>query len=405
MLLDWLWLTTRKNLGVRRIHMLLDKYGSPEEIYRAPAQDMEMLVGRQAAASLQDKSMDEAEQIAQACFRLDVRAVTIRDASYPQRLRSVDDAPVVLYYQGRLPQFELMPAIAMVGTRRPSGYGFMKARQFGTWLGEYGVIVVSGGAAGVDTECLSGALEADAPVVAVLGCGVDICYPAKNERLFADIRRNGCLLSEYPPGSPPIPEHFPARNRIISGLCNGVLIVEAPERSGALITAEFALEQGRDVFALAGTADNPSCAGNLRLVKEGAALVSEPWDVLREYSRQYPKLASFYAPDPEPPRAKQRRTKQTLLRQAAPAPLQLDTKYVDKPQPKTYIDVQEPSGALEPDERTILAALQDGPVCVDDVIDGTQLPAGRVLSCLTMLEVKGYVKRLPARRYERTGKS
>ena len=184
MLLDWLWLTTRKNLGVRRIHMLLDKYGSPEEIYRAPAQDMEMLVGRQAAASLQDKSMDEAEQIAQACFRLDVRAVTIRDASYPQRLRSVDDAPVVLYYQGRLPQFELMPAIAMVGTRRPSGYGFMKARQFGTWLGEYGVIVVSGGAAGVDTECLSGALEADAPVVAVLGCGGD-APNTYNQKVYA----------------------------------------------------------------------------------------------------------------------------------------------------------------------------------------------------------------------------
>ena len=121
-----------------------------------------------------------------------VTAVTIRDASYPQRLRSVDDAPVVLYYQGRLPQFELMPAIAMVGTRRPSGYGFMKARQFGTWLGEYGVIVVSGGAAGVDTECLSGALEADAPVVAVLLCALAI-----PETVFAirDLRLNLCALS------------------------------------------------------------------------------------------------------------------------------------------------------------------------------------------------------------------
>lgn len=136
--------------------------------------------------------------------------------------------------------------------------------------------------------CLTGALTAGRPVMAVLGCGVDVAYPTKNRELFDDIRYHGCLISEYPPGTPALPRNFPVRNRILSGMALGVVVVEAPKKSGALITASRALEQGRDVFALPANVGSPTSEGNLQLLKDGAILISEGWDVMREYARLYP---------------------------------------------------------------------------------------------------------------------
>ena len=196
--------------------------------------------GLKNAEPLEDKDLTEPRRILSECHRKSIHILTWQDAAYPARLRSIDDPPLLLYYQGTLPDIDAEPVIAMVGTRHASLYGLQQGKMLGYQMGRLGAIVASGGADGVDTVCLTGALTAGGPVIAVLGCGVDVAYPAKNRGLFEDIRYHGCLISEFPPGTPPYPDNFPVRNRILSGISVGVVVVEAPEKSGALITASRA---------------------------------------------------------------------------------------------------------------------------------------------------------------------
>ena len=258
----------------------------------------------------------------------------------------------------------------------------------------------SGGAAGIDTLALRGAVSSGTPPVAVFACGVDVDYPAANRSLFEDLRTNGCVMSELPPGTPPLPEHFPSRNRILSGLALGSVVVEAPKKSGALITARHALEQGRDVFTLPGNLGNPTCAGNIQLLKQGAILVEEGWDILQEYTYLYPELPQRQRPAGPMTLTAQEAAGSVVVAETAAAPEKTDTKAVDKQENRAYIDVQEILPQVSPDEAAVLRLLEDGKQPVDRLIDETQLPAGRILSALTLLEVKGYVKRLPARYYE-----
>ena len=248
MLEYWLWLSGRRGLGVRGLRALLEQFGTPEAVYCASDAEYPSGIRPDGRTSLADKELAPARQILQQCYRQCIHIVTLQDAVYPQRLKNIDDAPLVLYYQGVLPDFDAEPVIAMVGTRRASAYGLLQAKRLGYELGRYGAIVVSGGAAGIDTLALRGAVSSGTPPVAVFACGVDVDYPAANRSLFEDLRTNGCVMSELPPGTPPLPEHFPSRNRILSGLALGSVVVEAPKKSGALITARHALEQGRDVF-------------------------------------------------------------------------------------------------------------------------------------------------------------
>ena len=289
MLEYWLWLSGRRGLGVRGLRALLEQFGTPEAVYCASDAEYPSDIRPDGRASLADKELAPARQILQQCYRQCIHIVTLQDAVYPQRLKNIDDAPLVLYYQGVLPDFDAEPVIAMVGTRRASAYGLLQAKRLGYELGRYGAIVVSGGAAGIDTLALRGAVSSGTPPVAVFACGVDVDYPAANRSLFEDLRTNGCVMSELPPGTPPLPEHFPSRNRILSGLALGSVVVEAPKKSGALITANTALEQGRDVFAVPGPIDAPLSRGCNRLIADGAAgLITDSWDVLREYEAIYP---------------------------------------------------------------------------------------------------------------------
>ena len=289
MLEYWLWLSGRRGLGVRGLRALLEQFGTPEAVYCASDAEYPSDIRPDGRTSLADKELAPARQILQQCYRQCIHIVTLQDAVYPQRLKNIDDAPLVLYYQGVLPDFDAEPVIAMVGTRRASAYGLLQAKRLGYELGRYGAIVVSGGAAGIDTLALRGAVSSGTPPVAVFACGVDVDYPAANRSLFEDLRTNGCVMSELPPGTPPLPEHFPSRNRILSGLALGSVVVEAPEKSGALITANTALEQGRDVFAVPGPIDAPMSRGCNRLIADGAAaLITDSWDVLREYEQMFP---------------------------------------------------------------------------------------------------------------------
>ena len=259
--------------------------------------------------------------------------------------------------------------------------------------------------------CLVGALSANRPVITVLGCGVDVVYPAGNKTLFEDVAYHGCLLSEYPPQTPAAGSHFPVRNRIISALSLGVVVVEAPKRSGALITASRALEQGRDVFTIPGNVGTATCEGNIQLLREGAIVVEDGWDVMREYVHLFPELVSRQPSGrpmqltpaqqkaavkpgaPLPPRTRK------PAKNAPPRPSS-DTKAIDKPNAKAYIDVQEILDALSPDEKAAILELAKGERHIDQIIAASGLPAARITSALTLLQIKGYVKALPGKRFE-----
>ena len=405
-----LWLSTREGISNTGKLQLLSRFGSPEAVYQADEQALADTDFKNAA-SLLDKNLQGAEIILQQCYQKNIHIMTIQDAAYPQRLRSIDDPPVVLYYQGLFPAVDTAPVIAMVGTRKASAYGLMQAKRLGYQVAKCGGIVVSGGAEGIDTMCLVGALSADRPVIAVLGGGVDVVYPASNRTLFEDIRSRGCLLSEYPPCTQALGSHFPVRNRIISALSLGVVVVEAPKRSGALITASRALEQGRDVFTIPGNVGTATCEGNIQLLREGAIVVEDGWDIMREYVHLYPQLVS-HQPTPIPMNlTPQQRPKavQGEKRPAAavrkpvkkePPAAPSDRKVIDKPETKAYIDVHEISDALSPDERACALALTDGAKHIDQIIEKTALAAARVSSALTLLQIKGYVTALPGRRFE-----
>ena len=404
MLKYWLWLATRRGLGKNGALAVLRQFGTPEAAFYADEAAIRSLEFLKKPESLLDKDMREAEEILRLCYQKNIHILTFADAAYPERLRNIDDPPLLLYYQGVIPAIDTEPVIAMVGTRKASAYGLLQAKQLGYQLGKLGAVVVSGGAAGIDTLALKGALTAGRPVMAVLGCGCDVDYPRQNHDLFEDIRRHGCLLSEYPPETPPLPEHFPVRNRILSGIALGVLVVEAPKRSGALNTAHHAYNQGRDLFAVPGNVGIATCAGNLQLLKEGAGVVEEGWDVMKEYVHLYPELVS-----PQPKTvpmelngddlrtAEKPEKREPVVAENAEVPEKSDRKTVDKPKRKAYIDVQEILPKLSPDEKSIVELLADAPLHIDLIIDGTQLSAGRVLAAMTMLELKGYVRRLPGR--------
>ncbi len=215
--------------------------------------------------------------------------VTIRDASYPQRLSVVSDAPYALYYVGKLPDAGKR-SVAMIGARNCSEYGRKMAGEFGAVLAQAGIQIISGMARGIDGISQQAAIDAGGYSLGVFGCGVDICYPAENRALYESLLAEGGVCSEYPPGIEPRAVLFPPRNRIISGLCDGVLVIEAKERSGTLITVDMALEQGREVYAIPGRATDALSVGCNRLIRQGAGLVMTPQELLDEMQMTIPAL-------------------------------------------------------------------------------------------------------------------
>ncbi len=404
MLIHWIWLSMRPDATDREKAALLQHFHDPEEIYFAAPEYLQGVEGisQEAAASLLDKDLLPAENVLAECARKKIHILTWQDAAYPASLKNIADPPLVLYYKGQLPDCDQIPVIGIVGTRRASLYGLNTAKQLGYQIGSCGAAVVSGAAAGIDAMAMKGALAAGGSVIGVLGCGVDMVYPASNRALFADMESCGCLISEFLPGTPPFKWNFPKRNRIISGLSNGVLVVEAPEGSGALITARQAAEQGRDVFVVPGNIDVPTFVGSNALLRDGAIAVSSGWDVVSEYQHLYPaRIRKFTAA------ARQTASDAEVQAQELPKVVQkpklpqkkkeTDKKAIDNAPTGTYSDTKKRMPQLSSDEQQILDQLNGKQSLVDDVIAGTGLSAGRVLAALTMLQVKGLVKSLPGR--------
>ena len=415
MLVHWIWFAHRSAVNDRMKAVLLQHFQDPEDIFYADGGAIAAIEGLspEAAESLQEKDLIPAEEILDACRREKLHVLTYRDAAYPNSLRNIPDPPMVLYYKGQLPELDALPVIGVVGTRKASAYGLTSAKRLGYQIGKCGGIVVSGMAYGIDGMTMSGALTAGQPVVGVLGCGADVVYPQSNRALFQDVERYGCILSEFPPGTQPAKWTFPKRNRIISGLSNGVLVVEAPEKSGSLITARLAAEQGRDVFAVPGNIDMPSFVGSNRLLRDGAIMVSSGWDILSEYQALYPdkiqKVTASSNQTAYPDEVeKSARTEEKILPKVAQKSIlpgkkthlkkNLEKKAIDNQPSTAYSDVNKPKPKLTEEEQKILDALQNGERLVDDVIAQTGLTTGKLLSSLTMLELKGIIRRLPGKR-------
>ena len=281
------------------------------------------------------------------------------DPAYPDLLRETPDAPAVLYVLGD-PGTLAEPQLGMVGSRNPTAGGRDTARRFAAWFAQAGITITSGLALGIDTACHEGALDAGGLTIAVLGCGLDRCYPKENQRLFERIAANGAVVSEFPPGTAALPAHFPQRNRIIAGLSAGTLVVEAASRSGSLITARLAGTAGREVFAIPSSILNPMARGCHELIRQGAKLVEQPGDVLVEL--KIPLASQLLAAPPANPSA---------------------------------------GGALDKEYKILLDALAFEPASVDTLIERTGLNSESIASMLLVLELDGHVAPHPGGRYSR----
>ena len=384
----WLWLAELRGLANQTRLALLHHFNTPEDVFYADPGEILLTEGitQKQAALLEDRSLAAADKILADCQRLDIHILTFQDAGYPGRLKNIYDPPSLLYVKGRLPVFDEELAVAVVGTRDCTPYGVACAEKLGYGLTCGGAVVVSGLAKGIDAAATRGALRAGGVTVGVVGNGLDVHYPYESRYLYEDVAAAGVLLSEYPPGTEPAKTHFPARNRIISGLSAATLVVEAPEHSGALITAETAMEQGREVFAVPGPIDAPASVGCNRLIRDGAGLVADAWDILEGYTEQFPdKLRRDCAREIPKVLGYQARQKTA---EAKPVPPSVSLSRNDL--------------SLTDDQIVLLRTLSDGePELVDDLIERTGIPTRRVLSALTVLEIENLVQQHSGKRYTR----
>lgn len=280
----WIWFSTIKCLGPIQKKILLEKIGTPEKIYKTNICDIEKINGIRKDAIInieKSKNKELMRKYEEYIYNHEIEVIPIDDVNYPAALREIYDPPITLFAKGNI-AFLGEKSIGIVGSRDATSYGFNTAKELSYSLAQNNIVIVSGLARGIDKAAHIGALNARGKTIAVLGCGIDICYPNENRVIYKEILRRGLIISEYIVGTKPEAGNFPARNRIISGLSNGVVIVEAKAKSGAIITADFALEQGRTVYAIPGNINSIQSEGTNDLIKQGAKTVTSINDVLED---------------------------------------------------------------------------------------------------------------------------
>ncbi|MFA4915804.1 MAG: DNA-processing protein DprA [Syntrophales bacterium] len=374
----WLALKFVDGVGNVGFKALTGALGSPRNVFHETINNLKMVpgLGKKAAANIKafndwgrvEKEMETAQE-------LNVSLVTFHDPRYPKALLNIYDPPPLLYVKGTLREEDIN--VAVVGSRVASTYGKFVTERLCRELVLNGITVVSGMARGIDSAAHRGAIAAKGRTIAVLGSGLDVVYPPENEKLFMEIAGHGAVITEFPFGTPPHGTNFPARNRIISGVSSGVVVVEAGEKSGSLITARLALEQGREVFAVPGSIDTTGSKGTHRLIKQGAKLIENIHDIIEEI---LPQLE---------------RGLQDNTRQAK------NSRQDDAAQGKEIPSLMEVSGLTEA-EMIILKQLSSEPVGVDSIIASTRLKVNDVLNLLLNMELKGLVKQLPGKLFIRT---
>ncbi len=294
--LYWIWLSLAVTPGSETFSKLLGKCSSVEDIYNLDRESLVSIIGSRSKdiLALSDKNLQKSEEILAFCKKKGVGLLTYGDHQYPKLLKKISNPPVLLYYRGILPDFDKLFCVSMVGARKLSNYGRRNAFNIAFDLSRAGATVVSGMAKGIDGVSHAGAIAAGKRTIAVLGSGIDVCYPKEHIKLAREIVKAGCVFSEYPPGTPPNASNFPVRNRIISGLSEVTLVIEGTERSGALHTARHAKEQERVVYALPGNVGNINSELSNLLIKKGALLCTAADDIVRDFENSaLGKLNSF----------------------------------------------------------------------------------------------------------------
>ncbi len=357
-------------VGPRRMLQLLDRFHCPERAWRASQRELGSTEGISKTLSekiVQKRSSLDPDELWKALTDAGISLLLRVDELYPDALKEIYDPPPVLYYLGDVELLQTI-SVAMVGSRRHTRYGAKIARKLAAELVSAGLTVTSGMARGIDTCAHRGALEAEGKTVAVMGCGLDLCYPPENKDLKKRIQQDGLAVSEFPPGVPPAPLHFPRRNRIISGLSRGTVVVEAGLKSGALITAEFALEQGREVFAVPGSIESPYSRGCHKILREGAKLVETVADILEEIAFPVSGCQSRGAGGRE------------HAAQEGFSPEQL---------------------SFRSEEMQLLEVVQYEPVSLEELAGFVQIPLPRLNHLLLELEMKGLIEQLPGKNFVR----
>ena len=368
-LADWIALNMIRGIGPRTANLLLDCFGSPANVF-ASSRETLLAEGLKPATieQLHDTEiLDKAQAEIERLEAMGAQVVTLADDTYPLMLREIYDPPIALYVQGNLNSALAPPAIAVVGSRRCSTYGTNAANFLARELAAHRVTIVSGLARGIDGAAHRGALEAGGKTVGVIGTGLDVIYPKEHKKLAEEMIATGAIVSEFPLGTPPLAQNFPYRNRVISGLCLGVLVVEASEHSGSLITARLASEQGREVFAVPGNITSQTSFGPNYLIKDGAKLVQHWRDVIEEFPQHI---------------------KESLLG------IELSPKTKDvTPSQLAFEEV-----ALSPNEQKLLALLTaDVASHIDELLLSSGLSSPELTSALLGLEMKDRIKELPGK--------
>jgi DNA processing protein len=356
----WVWLSSLVKISPRKRYELLEYFKDPSNIWHSSIEELKRLefLDRNIIDKLIDRQLrKETDFHLHKMLKSGIEVVTICDRKYPELLKHIYDPPAVIYVKGELLENEQL--LAVVGSRRATVYGLDMAESLSYELSRNGLTITSGMARGIDSRAHTGALKAGGRTIAVLGCGLDIVYPSENKELMKRICDNGAVISEFLQDVPPIPFNFPARNRIISGISKGVAVIEANERSGSLITANYALEQGRDVFAVPGNINSSNSAGTNRLIRDGAKIVLDVKDIIDEL-----KLVNG-----------DNNTSYKVLRKI-------------------------PYENFNCEEKAIIGKLMERTIHIDAIARECGLSVQTVGSILIMLELSGFVEQLPGKFYK-----
>lgn len=442
--LYWIWLSEALGAGSSAFRRLISLYDTPFDVFQAEETELEQIpnLTERAKRALCDKSLQRATEILGQCEREGIGVLCYDEDAYPRALREIQKPPMVLYYRGNLPDFNCRLCIGIVGTRSMSAYGMRQAYKMSYELASAGALVVSGMAKGIDGVSAAAALKAEGIPIAVLGCGVDVVYPSHHRNLSCEIARSGVILSEYAPGTRPNSYHFPMRNRIISGLSQATVVVEAGIGSGSLITAKNAILQGREVFAIPANVGSKGADGTNGLLRDGAKMALSTQDILEPYQytfaetltlEKYEKSKSLECIDlphlaqlgvielspnasgeatmslvPVAPTVKEKKPRRTATPKPQKASVPNSSAQTEErevpPQiasvPRNPIS-EATLATLTPVQVTILEAIPDDGTLSADAIFALEHPHADLMAALTMLEIMGLVQKLPGSLYKK----
>jgi len=404
-LVYWVWLSNATQGSPMLANTLLKFFGGVKEIHGADEEALKSVRMKENRLELLlDKDLSRAEQIIDYCAKNSIGIATMNDYFYPQKLRSLVDRPVLLYYLGNFIDFDSMPCVAVVGTRKPSDYAVVCAKRISLDLARAGIVTVSGLASGVDSCAHKASVFNESLTVGVLGSGIDVIYPKENAELYHQVAQGGLILTEYPPSTPPLGRNFPQRNRIIAALANITVVVEGSERSGALITAEHTLRQKKPLYSVPGSIFNPGCAGSNFLLTVGAQPLLGSYNVIQDMEKLFPDKVR-YVPQKDDYEKKPTKEEKRLfsgknlvkVSQAKIPPVFDDSPKKEKNKADNF--TPPPSiTELSEQELKIYTKLGQEPLNPNELAED-DLPIKTVLKILTALEIKGYVTRHPGAKF------